>query len=245
MAFTGFVGQPVYRVYKFVWTGLDWIFPPICGGCGRTGKRWCPECQENTQLIESPICQICGQSTGNSKICIRCRTVMPKYKKMRSWAYYEGSVRNAIIRLKYRGDMSMADILSRPLIDNLEREKWDIELVVPVPMGLSRKAERGYNQAALLALPIALSLGLEYSPRALVKIKDVPTQVGLSLENRYENVAGAFKGHDKHVTGKGVLIVDDVITSGATMNACTRALLQAGAERVYGMTLARTDVHFR
>jgi ComF family protein len=116
-----------------------------------------------------------------------------------------------------------------------------VELVTPVPLGVARHAQRGYNQSALLAFPLALSSKLAYGSQALIKVREARSQVGLSLAERFENVAGAFQASPKIVAGKTILIVDDVTTSGATMQACATALLQAGAHQVYGLTLARAD----
>ena len=99
--------------------------------------------------------------------------------------------------------------------------------------------ERGYNQAALLAWPLALSCGLAYRSKALTKVRDTPSQVGLNLSQRYDNVASAYQASPALVAGRSVLLVDDVTTSGATIQACSTALLAAGALQVYGLTLAR------
>jgi len=148
-------------------------------------------------------------------------------------------LRNALHRLKYYGDMALGEVLARPLIQMVLDFKWPVDLIVPVPIGLARRAQRGYNQAALLAWPLALSCGMEYQSKALLKVRDVRTQVGLTIAQRYENVAGAYQAQAHLVKGKSVLVVDDVTTSGATMQACSAALLAASSSRVYGVTLAR------
>jgi ComF family protein len=116
---------------------------------------------------------------------------------------------------------------------------WPVDLVTAVPIGTARKKERGYNQAALLALPLALGSGIPYSSKGLIKIRETRSQVGLNVQQRNENVFGVFRANSRLVNGKYVLVVDDVTTSGATMQACARALLEAGACGVYGLTLAR------
>ncbi len=148
-------------------------------------------------------------------------------------------MRKAIHRLKYKRDVALGEALAQPMIRCLQTQAWPIDLVAPVPLGLARKAERGYNQAALLARPIALSLGLEYRSNIVWRGRETRSQVGLSAEARRENVAGAFWAKAVQVRGKRVLIVDDVLTTGATVNACAQAVIEAGAECVYGLTLAR------
>jgi ComF family protein len=142
--------------------------------------------------------------------------------------------------LKYRGDIALGEILARPLIELTYSHHWVIDAVVPVPIGIARKAERGYNQAAIIGFPLALGCGISYRPDWLVKIRETRSQVGLTLAERQENLREAFKANTESAVGKRVVIVDDVVTSGATMEACSVALLEAGVAETYGLTLART-----
>jgi ComF family protein len=116
---------------------------------------------------------------------------------------------------------------------------WEIDVIVPVPLGVARQKERGYNQAALIARPVALETGWAYRPKALSRVRETKTQVGLSIEERRMNVGGAFKAEGEGVAGKNVLLIDDVLTTGSTMEACAAALIEAGAAKVFGLTLAR------
>jgi ComF family protein len=112
-------------------------------------------------------------------------------------------------------------------------------MVTPVPLSVARQAERGYNQASLLARPLALAASLPFQPQALRKIRETPSQVGLTVEQRRGNVRDAFQANPGMVSKKIVLVIDDVTTSGATFEACSWALFEAGARKVYGLTLAR------
>jgi len=125
------------------------------------------------------------------------------------------------------------------LIDLLKSQTWAVDLITAVPLGKARLSERGYNQSAFLALPLAYGCSKSYSFRALEKTRETRTQVGLSLVERRENVEGAFRARTELVRDLRVLVVDDVATSGATLEACAAALKEAGAKSVYGMTLAR------
>jgi ComF family protein len=116
---------------------------------------------------------------------------------------------------------------------------WDIDLVVAVPLGVARLKERGYNQAALIARPFALQTCIEYSSRGLKRVRETRSQVGLSFDQRQDNVVNAFSANQGIVNKKRILLIDDVATSGATLNSCGAALYGAGAREVYAMTVAR------
>ena len=231
--------RPAYRLYRLVWTSLDWVFPPRCGGCGSSGSRFCNRCLQETQIIQPPYCNVCGGSLESPGICRICPANPPAFSGMRSWAYFSGPLRNAMHRLKYKRDVALGDALAWPLIQLLILAGWTIDLVTAVPAGIARQAERGYNQAALLARPIALSQGIIFRTGALRKLRETRSQVGLSVQMRKQNVENAFQADAGSVRGKRVLLVDDVATSGATVMACTQALIQAGACQVFVLTLAR------
>jgi ComF family protein len=125
------------------------------------------------------------------------------------------------------------------MITKIQKLNWSVDIITPVPLGLARLKERGYNQAALLARPIALSLKLPYLPKLLKRTRETPSQVDLSYNERQENMADAFKAQNESARGKTILVVDDVATSGATINACAKALLDIGVSKVYGFSLTR------
>jgi ComF family protein len=229
----------VYQAYRFLWTMIDWLYPPACGGCDEKGERWCEACNRLASVIVSPVCSVCGQPQEEQGLCWRCQQARPAYTALRSWAIFGSQVRNAIHRLKYKGDLGVGEAMSRHLIACLRQDGGVVDLIVPVPLGLARLAERGYNQAALLAWPVALALGIPYRPKSLCRVRETRSQVGLKLSERQKNVQGAFGARGAWVAGKVVLVVDDVTTSGSTLNACATALKEAGASAVYGLTLAR------
>jgi len=232
-------GNLAYRAYQLIWEVLDWLYPPSCGGCGQPGTRWCKECTKKTVEIAPPVCPICGNPNVNEKPCLRCQVSRPLYTALRSYTKFSGSIREAIHRLKYRRDIGLGEVLSRPMINRLQKLNWSVNIITSVPLGLVRFEERGYNQATLLARPIALSMSLPFSAQLLSRIRETRTQVGLTLTERQENMVDAFRANNKAVRGKNILVVDDVATSGATLNACAKALLDGGASKVYGFSLAR------
>jgi ComF family protein len=234
-----FVVRPAYRLYRLAWTSLDWVYPPRCGGCGSIGSRFCDHCLQETQIIQPPVCPICGQGLKKSGTCRICRQNLPGFAAMRSWALFSGPLRTAMHRLKYKRDVALGDALAQPLIRLLASTGWMIDFVTAVPAGVARRAERGYNQAALLAKPIALSQGTPLRLEALCKSRETRSQVGLNALERLHNVENAFQADPGCAQGKRILLVDDVATSGATVMACARALTQAGAQEVFVLTLAR------
>jgi ComF family protein len=161
---------------------------------------------------------------------------------MRNLAAYEGVMRDCIHALKYDRNQGMGEFFCDSLAELVLKEGWTPDLVMPVPLSPGRMAERGYNQAACIAKPLAARLGVRYHPFGIERTRDTPSQVGLSGEARRRNVDGAFKALPEVVRGKVILVVDDVMTTGSTMEACAKAFQEAGAKGVYCLTLGRFEM---
>jgi len=231
------------QFYQGLWKGIDILFPPHCAGCGEWGTRWCENCQEKTHKITSSICEICGQplDDSTSRYCQRCQMEMDEvaFLAVRSWAVFAGPLKRAVHQLKYKKNLGLCTIFGGYLGNLLDQLGWQIDLITPVPLDRNRYRQRGYNQAVCLARPLGWSAGIPVKPQALDRVRITKSQVGLRLEERRENVANAFKA-DKNLTANlSVLVLDDVVTTGATINACAVALRTARAKKVYGLTLAR------
>ena len=145
--------------------------------------------------------------------------------------------------MKYRRNIGFGEAIAIQMADYVRSLGWPIDMLIPVPLGNKRLKERGYNQVALVARPLAYQLGLRYEPGALVKARETRSQVGLSISQRSENVQDAYQADSQFVKGKSILIMDDVATTGSTISACTAALLSAGAREVYVLTIARALSH--
>ena len=145
--------------------------------------------------------------------------------------------------MKYRGNVPFGESIAAQMTDFVRALRWPVEAMIPVPLGKKRLKERGYNQVALVARPLAYQLGWRYEPDALWKRRETRSQVGLSISQRSENVHEAYQADPERVKGKPVLIMDDVATTGSTISACTSALLSAGAQDVYVLTIARALPH--
>ncbi len=145
--------------------------------------------------------------------------------------------------MKYRRNIGFGEAIALQMEDFVRSLHWPVTILIPVPLGKKRLQERGYNQVGLVARPLAYQLGLQYEPDALVKSRDTRSQVGLSISQRTANVQDAYQADSRVVQGKSVLIMDDVATTGSTISACTIALLSAGAQEVYVLTIARALPH--
>jgi ComF family protein len=230
-------------LYKNIWVGLDWLFPPTCGGCGAPGTRWCQECQKSVKRIEDSVCDVCGLPLEHAGLCNRCKKNRPAYKLLQSWAVFENPVQNAIHRLKYRRDIGLGEALADQITSFVVDLRWPVDMVIPIPLGKQRLNDRGYNQVAMVAMPLSNRLGLEYRPKALARARETRSQVGLSAAERQENMRSAFLADGQKVTGKIVLLIDDVSTTGATLSSAAEALYASGAQDVYAFTIARALPH--
>lgn len=232
------------RLHKVGWEILDLLFPPRCGGCDTWGTRWCDSCQQSTRLIDTNICPICGepQPTRGGLTCVRCRNLRIYFDNVRSWALFDGPLRNAVHELKYKKNVGLAARLAEKLASLYRAQGWHCSVVIPIPLGAKRLVERGYNQATLLARPLAWTLNIPLLRNGLSRVVETKSQVGLSRSERRENVHRAFAARPRLVEDECILLVDDVITTGATMNACAQALREMNARGVYGITVARAEL---
>lgn len=236
--------RPAIYAYRYFWQAVDWIYPPVCAGCGLPGEIWCAECQKSIQEIRDNFCDSCGYpGIYVSGECPGCNKHDPQYTKIRSCGVYKGPLKEAIHSLKYQNNLALGFSLSEMLAKKINMEKWDIDLVVPVPLSKIRQKERGYNQAALLAHPLAERMGVKYDSKSLIRKKATESQVHLSAEERSRNMAEAFSAKPDVWKGQSVLIIDDVITTGSTINECARTIREGGAKAVFGLSIARAILH--
>jgi ComF family protein len=193
-----------------------------------------------------PICQLCGRPTHTSGYCWRCRHEPLAIDGIRSAFLFEGEVRQTVHHLKYCNRQLLAVPLARLMAGYWRANPIPINLIVPVPLHPARQRERGYNQADLLARALGGMIDMPVVTKGLRRVRHTQSQVSLNATDRSENVRGAFiyqvsgKGcSDVAVNGRRVLVIDDVCTTGSTLEACSLALKTAGASTVWGFTLAR------
>jgi ComF family protein len=230
---------------QVAWAVVDLVFPPQCAGCDRPGQRWCTDCRAHCVALTPPWCESCGYPVAQAGRCERCRAgqnVVTALAGIRSGGFHVGPLRQAVHRLKYRHDGILADALAPLMVAAGPDEAPAGSLVVPVPLAPARLAARGYNQAALLARAYAELRGLRLATDGVRRVRYTDSQVGLSIRQRHLNVAGAFAAERSVVAGESIILIDDVCTTGATLDACAAALLAAGAAPVWGLTLVRAHL---
>ena len=224
---------------------VNFIFPSACPACNRltdslSHAPFCKQCWHSIGQYTGPACRICGVHlvSVHADRCQHCLEDPPAFTKAHSFAHYEGLIASAIHHFKFLGIRR----LSRPLAEFLLfHDTEGIDAVVPVPLSPSSLKTRGFNQALLLSRHLSEEKKIPLLMDALKKIVDTPPQVGLSAKERAANVKKAFACTDK-VAGMNVLLIDDVMTTGATVNSCSRQLLKAGAKSVSVLTLARAGI---
>lgn len=228
---------------------LDLLFPPRCVGCGRPGTLLCPSCLRAAPRVEPPFCRKCGKpleplrdkiGLRTSPICSFCLEAPLRIAGIRSPYLFSGVMRKAIHTFKYRGVFALGPVLGNLLAEYLRVNPLPADMVAPVPLHPRRLKERGYDQAEILAKQVASASGLPLGQGWLVRHRHTPPQVktASALERR-NNVSGAFGAGDGLRPVHAVLLVDDVCTTGATLEACAQVLQAAGVPVVWGLTVAR------
>jgi Predicted amidophosphoribosyltransferases len=222
---------------------LDFALPPRCAGCGTIVAEvhsFCPECWKGIEFLGEGGCSTCGmplQAT-EQRTCGACLARAPRIQRTRAAVAYGDLARGLAIRLKYGRKVAIARTMARYMAP-LVGEGSDL-LLVPVPLHRSRLWGRGFNQSALVAHELSRRLGIAADPLALARTRRTPPLKGMSPLQRRKTVAGAFRVRDKtKVTGKTVILIDDVLTTGSTAEACARTLKRAGAARIELVSWAR------
>lgn len=229
------------------------VYPPTCAGCGQPLQSerlpcFCPDCLRTLELISEPYCPVCGvpyaTEIPSPHLCGDCLAGVHYFDRARSTGSYRGSLREVLHRFKYGGRTSLARPLAQMLIAPGRHlaQLHTIERIIPVPLHPKRLRQRGFNQASLLARRVGAALKISVDYVSLQRSRWTEPQTGLTRRQRAANVRGAFdlKAPEK-VRGKGILLVDDVLTTGETVNQCVRVLKKDGeAREVVVLTVART-----
>lgn len=234
-------GQLIGRLAYWI---LDFALPPRCAGCGTIVSdvhSFCPDCWKRIEFLGSAGCVTCGlplQAT-DAENCAVCLAKPPRIARTRAAVAYGEVTRGLALRLKYGRKIAIAKTMARYMAPLIETRGAGV-LLVPVPLHRSRLWQRGFNQSAIVARELSRQTGIDDDATLLKRVKRTPPLKGMSLQQRRRLVAGAFRVGDRSaIAGRTVVLVDDVLTTGSTANACARELRRAGAERVELITWAR------
>lgn len=219
---------------------VDLLFPKRCVGCGDEGSFLCQRCSEELPMLEPPYCFLCARPERLVLgLCSRCRGRPLEIDGIRSPYRMEGAVREAVHALKYQGVRALAPTLGGLLADYVSRNPMPVDAIVPVPLHPRRERSRGYNQSTLLAQAMGEALDVPVETSALRRLRQTPPQArSVGEDERRINVSGAFEAEAGQVRGRRIVVIDDVCTTGATLESCAIALRSAGAASVWGLTLA-------
>jgi len=221
---------------------LDMLFPPRCVGCGSFETFLCHRCEEGLPAATPPRCAVCWRPYRGSGPCPKCQQQRPAFTGLRSPYVFQDTVRELVHALKYDHQSALALPAASLLSRYLMRENLTADILMPVPLYPRRERARGYNQSALLARGLGRLVGLPVEERALTRERNTPSQAErASAGERRLNVEGAFRYRGADLRGRRVLLIDDVATTGATLDACARVLRLSGAASVWALTLARED----
>jgi ComF family protein len=227
---------------------LDGALPPRCLACGTIvgdGGTLCSACWSDVAFIAAPLCAVCGTPLSaapdaEAVSCGSCLAKRPPWRHARAVFRYKGVGRDLVLAFKHGDRLDAAPTLARWLARAGTELLADADVIVPVPLHRRRLFMRRYNQSAVLALALGRTVGRRVSVDALARVRPTPSQGGLDRRGRAANVRGAIiVGRPSVVKGKRVVVIDDVLTTGATVGVCVRALLRTGAVSVDILTLAR------
>ena len=230
---------------------LQFFLPPQCPCCEKvldeSERGFCKDCLSQIRWIEPPFCSICGAPFPSRDIedhpCSDCMSKKRYFTIARVIGLYEGTLRKVIHQWKYEGRSSLTPYFVKWMGEALYRY-WPapfFDLIIPVPLHKSRLRNRGFNQAMVLVKGLSDLTGLPYAKRILIKKKATIPQVDLSILEREKGLKGSFEiNQNEKIKGKRILLIDDVYTTGATVNECSKVLMSSGAKSVDVLTLAHT-----
>jgi ComF family protein len=221
---------------------LDYVFMPHCLGCQIPGVHWCADCNSNINSSPDSSCRICQSHVIEKSICSNCEEKQPYFDQVRSLGRYEGPLAKAIVALKYHPNRAFGEIVASKLAQLVRSEHWTIDLILAMPQSRRSFVERGYNQVEMFSKPLSRLLGVKHGRKQIQRKLNTRSQVGLDHYDRYKNVRNAFTAEEHLISGMNILLVDDVITSGASLNFAAKAIRGGLAKNVYAVCLARADI---
>lgn len=219
---------------------FDFLFPPHCISCGKGGAFFCRKCRSELIYLQPPLCIRCSIPIRTGSICHKCQSQIWDIDGIYSVFKYGGTIRQAILQFKYENLKVLADPLSDFMAEYVKQQQLSFDIIVPVPIHKRRLKERGYNQSLLLARKLSSLTRIPIAEGALTRIRYTSPQAKSdNVDQRRKNIMNAFRCSSHGISGRRILLIDDVCTSGATLNSCAGSLKAAGAASVWGLTLAK------
>jgi len=235
------VDKPTLKLPFSRWRIFDLIYPPFCCYCGKIGYEICLECYTKIETISNhKICLVCGRIIETGTNCTDCMKLYPSFEQARSWGVYVGVLKQVVQKIKYKRGFGIIEYITKPLIHFIKNWGISVDMIVPIPLGEKREIARGYNQSFLIAQPISKYFNIPLYEHTLIRSRDTKSQVGLNCEERKTNMKNAFRAEKSACNNKSILLIDDIVTTGSTLNESAKALKLAGAQKVFCFTVART-----
>jgi ComF family protein len=246
------VGNGVFEIgiiLNFLRGMVDMAYPPKtrCLSCGNPLKNYneyyiCNYCKTSLPFISGFICKKCGrpleEETNSDGLCGECAMRVTYFDEAAAVFEFSGAIQDMLHRLKYEGETDIASSIGKFMAWKLKKENWHIDVIAPVPLHTDRMKERGFNQSYLLASTIGWECGIDVSEGLLKRKRYTESQVSLSRLERIFNVKDAFDASESEIEGKSVLVVDDIMTTGSTLNECSKAIRGYSPKNVYCLAAA-------
>lgn len=230
---------------------IDFLLPRICCGCGTRvmQQQWlvCEQCLDSVPPLREPICKICGCPDAEIKAtgrCTDCPMGKAYFVQARGYAEYGGIARTLIEKLKYERRLEYAPLMALSIAGLIsDKLKLDTDLITAVPLHPTRQRDRGFNQANVIARHLSDITGLPHSESVLRRDKPTPSQTRLKKSERRDNIRGAFScAGPEETESRRIILIDDVYTTGSTLNECARIMMENGAESVHCLAYARAPL---
>ena len=226
---------------------VNFLYPPICPICGTRvveAHCLCSDCYKRLNFITNPCCQVCGRPFEykglNDLICGACLKKKPAFSMARSVLEYDDFSKQLILAYKHGDRTDLTPLLTKFLIQAESIIFQDVDMIIPVPLHWTRFLHRRYNQSSLLGKALGIKLKIPFNSNILKRIRMTESQGKKTHHAREKNIKNAFRVvHSKTIQGKTILLIDDVMTTGATIQECTKTLRKAGAKEVKVLTLYR------
>ena len=212
----------------------------FCGGICKTGI--CESCSEKTDFIQEPLCKKCGKPihSQEGEFCFDCQKRMVHYEQGRSLWLHKRPVSSSIYEFKYKNKRVYGEVYGRKMAEQFSDliRMWEIDVLIPVPLHRKKQRKRGYNQAEIIARELGKRLEIPVDTSVIIRGRETTPQKELGQKNRRKNLKKAFRLTGKRLRGKNILLIDDIYTTGSTIDAMSEVLTKTGCEKIYFLTIS-------